>query len=225
MTDTFSGTADTAARKTRQAMFRMWSSCLKCHKAFDPFAASGASDSMHVDHVVPSSKGGPDHLSNYQPLCSPCNTSKGNRSSADYRSAEQKALYPVPAEIPRRREELERINEEIERIDWVAGAREQAKRKAEKAAREDAEQRAAAAGFYNSPAEVAKHAARSAQQDERDRQVVQRARRSVMIRFVVLLGLIAAIVWMMNMHPPEGPTTGQDGAGLTGVPVSVFSAF
>ena len=175
---------------------------------------------MHVDHVVPSSKGGPDHLSNYQPLCSPCNTSKGNRSSADYRSAEQKALYPVPAEIPRRREELERINEEIERIDWVAGAREQAKRKAEKAAREDAEQRAAAAGFYNSPAEVAKRAAESARQAERDRQEKQRhlehlrqekqrAERNMVISFVVLLGLIAVIVVGMALSSGEQRSTGN----------------
>ena len=108
MTDTLTGTADTKARATRQAMFAMSSSCLKCDKAFDPFAASGSPDGMHVDHVVPGSKGGPDHLSNYQPLCGRCNTAKGNRSSADYRSAEQKAMYPVPAEILRRREQAER---------------------------------------------------------------------------------------------------------------------
>ena len=58
--------------------FAMSSSCLKCNKPFDPFAASAAPDGMHVDHAVPSSKGGVDHLSNYQPLCTRCNTSKAS---------------------------------------------------------------------------------------------------------------------------------------------------
>lgn len=32
---------------------------------------------MTKDHVEPSSKGGNDHISNYQPMCEPCNHEKG----------------------------------------------------------------------------------------------------------------------------------------------------
>jgi hypothetical protein len=31
-----------------------------------------------VDHIIPRSLGGPDHLDNYQPMCFPCNMKKGN---------------------------------------------------------------------------------------------------------------------------------------------------
>ena len=34
---------------------------------------------MEVDHKVPKSKGGPDHISNFQLLCSGCNRLKGDR--------------------------------------------------------------------------------------------------------------------------------------------------
>jgi hypothetical protein len=89
-------THDTGSRATRQAMFNMSNRCLACDKDLDPFAAAGAPDGMHIDHVVPSSKGGADHLSNYQPLCTSCNTSKGNRSSKDYRTDAMRALHPTP---------------------------------------------------------------------------------------------------------------------------------
>lgn len=37
---------------------------------------------MHIDHKVPKSKGGPDHIDNLQILCSGCNSLKGNRTMA-----------------------------------------------------------------------------------------------------------------------------------------------
>jgi len=40
---------------------------------------------LTADHVVPVSKGGSTWITNIQPLCGPCNTSKGNRRSTDYR--------------------------------------------------------------------------------------------------------------------------------------------
>ncbi len=40
---------------------------------------------LHVDHIVPRSKGGADALNNYQTLCWECNLGKGNRDSTDLR--------------------------------------------------------------------------------------------------------------------------------------------
>lgn len=33
---------------------------------------------MNIDHIIPKSKGGPDDIKNYQPMCQPCNSKKGN---------------------------------------------------------------------------------------------------------------------------------------------------
>ena len=49
--------------------------CLRC----------GATERLHIDHVRPGSLGGDSVDDNLQTLCASCNTSKGNRSSADYR--------------------------------------------------------------------------------------------------------------------------------------------
>ena len=39
----------------------------------------GTPDNLSIDHVIPWSRGGPDHPDNYQTLCRPCNSRKGNR--------------------------------------------------------------------------------------------------------------------------------------------------
>ena len=41
---------------------------------------------LEADHVVPVSKGGTNWITNIQPLCHSCNTSKGNRRTTDYRT-------------------------------------------------------------------------------------------------------------------------------------------
>ena len=41
---------------------------------------------MDVDHILPRSKGGTDHASNLQLLCSGCNRSKGGRTMAEWRA-------------------------------------------------------------------------------------------------------------------------------------------
>lgn len=40
---------------------------------------------LHVDHIVPRSKGGPDTLENFQTLCETCNIGKSNRDDTDLR--------------------------------------------------------------------------------------------------------------------------------------------
>jgi len=44
---------------------------------------------MDVDHILPRSKGGTDHPDNLQLLCSGCNRSKGDRTMAEWRAAQQ----------------------------------------------------------------------------------------------------------------------------------------
>ena len=39
---------------------------------------------MTVDHVVPQSKGGTDHMTNLQLLCGACNSMKGTRSQEEF---------------------------------------------------------------------------------------------------------------------------------------------
>lgn len=44
---------------------------------------------LHVDHIIPRSKGGPDHLDNYQTLCDTCNIEKSNRDQTDLRTKQK----------------------------------------------------------------------------------------------------------------------------------------
>ena len=40
-------------------------------------------DNLQIDHVIPVSKGGKNHISNYQILCGKCNNRKSNKLPAD----------------------------------------------------------------------------------------------------------------------------------------------
>ena len=40
---------------------------------------------LHVDHIIPSAKGGSEELSNFQSLCVTCNTNKRDRDDTDFR--------------------------------------------------------------------------------------------------------------------------------------------
>ena len=48
--------------------------CLKC----------GSAKNLHIDHVIPWSRGGEHSIDNFQTLCAPCNIAKG-ATTADYR--------------------------------------------------------------------------------------------------------------------------------------------
>ena len=54
--------------------------CVGCDTHF-PFRV------MEVDHILPRSLGGTDHLNNLQLLCSGCNRSKGGRTMAEWKAA------------------------------------------------------------------------------------------------------------------------------------------
>ena len=43
-----------------------------------------ATESLHLDHVVPRSKGGPNEYANYQILCQPCNSSKTDKDMDEW---------------------------------------------------------------------------------------------------------------------------------------------
>ena len=55
--------------------------CVGCDTHF-PFKV------MEVDHKLPKSRGGTDHIENLQLLCSHCNRSKGNRTMAEWRASQ-----------------------------------------------------------------------------------------------------------------------------------------
>lgn len=62
------------AEEWKALCFQYGYKCLKC----------GQSVELTVDHVVPVSKGGTNDISNIQPLCLSCNSSKGAKT-VDYR--------------------------------------------------------------------------------------------------------------------------------------------
>ena len=65
-------------RTQKQTLFgRQWGQCAGCGLSFPP----GMFD---IDHVVPQSKGGTDHIDNLQLLCTRCHRMKGAKSQAEF---------------------------------------------------------------------------------------------------------------------------------------------
>lgn len=53
-----------------------------------PCVACGSREGIQVDHVVPLARGGAHRLGNLQPLCRPCNLSKGAKLMSEWRYRE-----------------------------------------------------------------------------------------------------------------------------------------
>ena len=62
--------------------------CYHCGKklAWKNYGSRGSRGAWEVDHSRPSSRGGTDHLNNLVPSCIPCNRSKGDMTSREFRS-------------------------------------------------------------------------------------------------------------------------------------------
>lgn len=56
--------------------------CPSCHKSLG--SLNNRQHVWDVDHVIPWSLGGSDHLSNLRALCRSCNTAKSNRTEAEF---------------------------------------------------------------------------------------------------------------------------------------------
>ena len=54
---------------------------------------------MTVDHIIPLSRDGEDKVSNLQPMCSPCNNMKGNRTEEELRVGVSKAEAQIAAAL------------------------------------------------------------------------------------------------------------------------------
>ncbi len=108
--------------------------CLGCGEHFH-------SRNLTIDHIIPQSKGGTDHLSNLQLLCGACNSTKGAETQEvllirllhkgyrlpkrTSRSPDIAAVIPIPPPPPPREQEfiirgLERISADLRSIiDWL----------------------------------------------------------------------------------------------------------
>lgn len=60
-------------RDLRKTLLNIDSKCCKC----------GKSGKLHLDHIIPISKGGKNELNNIQILCQKCNLLKGNKKNED----------------------------------------------------------------------------------------------------------------------------------------------
>ena len=63
-----------------------------CERYGNRCLACGSTGPLTVDHIVPLEKGGRNDISNIQPLCRPCNSSKGAQT-IDFRTVAQLELF------------------------------------------------------------------------------------------------------------------------------------
>ena len=74
--------------------------CHLCHGklAFKNYGNSGKRGAWQVEHSVPRSKGGTDHLNNLFPACVDCNQDKSNRTTRTARGWNSKIRAPMSPE-------------------------------------------------------------------------------------------------------------------------------
>lgn len=83
------------------AVYRRSSGCCHlCHKklARTNHGVQGARGAWHVDHSIPRSKGGTDHLNNLFAACIKCNIGKSNKTTRTARRWKGKARAPLSLE-------------------------------------------------------------------------------------------------------------------------------
>ena len=71
-----------------------------------PCAACGSNDTITLDHVVPISRGGRHSVGNLQPLCRPCNSSKGARLQIEWVIGANEVRTLEPRRCPACREQF-----------------------------------------------------------------------------------------------------------------------
>lgn len=76
-----------------QALLRSGGRCALC-------GATKDETTLHVDHIVPRSRGGKNTLDNLQVLCAACNQAKSNRDATDLRSELRVAETTSQADCP-----------------------------------------------------------------------------------------------------------------------------
>src|SRR5262245_59166113 len=74
--------------------------CHLCHRKLSSknYNRRGARGAWHVDHSVPRSKGGTDHLNNLLAACIDCNCEKSNRTTRTCRKWNGKTRAPLSPE-------------------------------------------------------------------------------------------------------------------------------
>jgi 5-methylcytosine-specific restriction endonuclease McrA len=79
--------------------------CHLCHKklSISNHGVLGAKGAWDVDHSIPVSEGGTDHLNNLKPACIRCNRSKGAGSTRSFRVAYGNTRAPLSVTAERRR--------------------------------------------------------------------------------------------------------------------------
>lgn len=78
--------------------------CWLCHQPINPTARRTTSAGLSVDHVVPRSLGGTDHIANLRPAHMGCNAARGTNPpmtdapgpTPQRRTAQRGRLFPAP---------------------------------------------------------------------------------------------------------------------------------
>lgn len=83
--------------KKRDVFFKTDGMCAYCGKELDPFLM------WHVDHVIPSSRGGDNSLFNLLPSCRSCNIRKNNKTPIEFKRWFYLDLFEVIFQLVQKR--------------------------------------------------------------------------------------------------------------------------